>query len=145
MGLLTSASAAPHCGGRHNRTTKPTDVTSTQKMYHVEQTPKRNHCLLKYQAQRHLHHQRLLDPYFHLCLTDSTQCSNIQYVGETGNTLQTRFYHQSDIKITTNTVVARHFNGIGLGVPDLRGTAIEQVKSLAPQTKKQPENSGGTN
>lgn len=49
-----------------------------------------------------------------------------QYVGQTGNTLQ------SNIKTNQNILVARHFSGRGRALADLRYTAKDQVRSLAP-------------
>ena len=70
-------------------------------------------------------------------LIDCAKCGSVQYVGETGNSLQNRFYHhRSDIKTNKNTSVARHFNGSGHTLADLRCTAIEKIKSLSPQTRK---------
>ena len=72
-------------------------------------------------------------------LIDCAKCGSVQYVGETGNSLQNRFYHhRSDIKTNKNTLVARHFNGSGHTLADLRcKKKTEKIKSLSPQTRKQ--------
>ena len=65
-------------------------------------------------------------------LIDCAKCGSVQYVGETGNSLQNRFHHhRSDIKTNKNTLVARHFNGSGHTLADLRRKKkIEKIKSL---------------
>ena len=76
-----------------------------------------------------------------LYFIDCAKCGSVQYVGDTGNSLQNRFYHhRSDIKTNKNTLVARHFNGSGHTLADLRRTAIEKIKSLGCHHK--PENRG---
>ncbi len=71
---------------------------------------------------------------------DCAKGRSLQYMGETGNSLQNWFHHhRSDIKTNKNTLVARHFNGSGHTLADLRRTAIEKIKSLSPQTRKQRE------
>ena len=73
-------------------------------------------------------------------LIDCRQCKNIQYVGETGKTLQNRFYHhRSDIKTRKSTLVAQHFNSKNHTLADLACTAIEQIRQPDPQIRKQKE------
>ena len=72
---------------------------------------------------------------------DCAKGRSLQYMGETGNSLQNWFHHhRSDIKTNKNTLVARHFNGSGHKLADQRCTAIEKIKSLYHYQK--PENKG---
>lgn len=49
-----------------------------------------------------------------------------RYVGETGNQLRTRLNnHRSDIRHHNDTQVAKHFNGAGHSISDLRITILE--------------------
>ena len=73
-------------------------------------------------------------------LIDCKKCHSTQYVGETGKTLQSRFYHhRSDINIKKDTFVARHFNSIDHTIADLSVTAIEQIRQSDPTIRKRRE------
>ena len=73
-------------------------------------------------------------------LVDCAKCREVQYVGETGQTVSKRFHgHRSDIKrqpktapglkdtIKRESLVARHFQSTGHSVDHLRVTVIEQI------------------
>jgi hypothetical protein len=78
-------------------------------------------------------------------LIDCSRCQQVQYVGETGQTLQRRFHaHKSNIGVTPgqktpnkdaninqrpDTLVARHFQGPDHSVLDMRVTVIEQLNT----------------
>ena len=55
-------------------------------------------------------------------------CNNSQYVGETKNTLKTRFYqHRSNINKNTGTLVTKHFNQPTHRLDNMKCIAIEKV------------------
>ena len=86
-------------------------------------------------------------------LVDCAKCKDIQYVGETGQTVQKRFHgHRSDIRNVNNptnkadiekhkkeTLVARHFQGKDHSLEDLRVTVIELLKTNDIQIRKARE------
>ena len=89
-------------------------------------------------------------------LIDCAKCEEVQYVGETGQTLQRRIYgHRSNIKKPVDpkststrstkpeerreTLVARHFQIPGHTIDDLKVTAIEQIKREDPKWRKERE------
>ena len=100
-------------------------------------------------------------------LVDCGKCRDVQYVGETGNTLQKRFHgHRSDIgtteerrlalshgqgssfnprgsvkdqEIKRETLVARHFQLPDHSLADLWVTAIEQIKSADVEWRRRRE------
>ena len=73
-------------------------------------------------------------------LINCNKCHNTQYVGETGKTLQNRFYHhRSDINTNKDTLVARHFNSTDHTLTDLSVTAIEQMRQPSPTIRKRRE------
>ena len=73
-------------------------------------------------------------------LIDCRKCRKQQYVGETGNSLQTRFYnHRSDIRTAKATLVARHFRSADHGLQDMQCTAIEQIHVMNTTVRKARE------
>ncbi|KAL8598101.1 hypothetical protein ACOMHN_030387 [Nucella lapillus] len=77
-------------------------------------------------------------------LMDCAKCKDVQYTGETGQTLQRRFHaHRSNIGVNTekqkspkelskyrqDTLVAKHFQRKGHSVLDMRVTVIETMRS----------------
>ena len=57
-------------------------------------------------------------------------CHGAQYVGETKNTLRTRFYlHRSHISKNMGTHVTKHFNSQGHTLQDMKCMPIEQILS----------------
>ena len=55
-------------------------------------------------------------------------CDKSQYVGETKNSLKTRFYlHRSHIKKNTGTLITRHFNQPSHAVNNMKCMIIEKV------------------
>ena len=56
------------------------------------------------------------------------KCKHTQYIGETKNTLKTRFYlHRSHIKKNTGTLVTQHFNKTNHTLNDMKCIAVERV------------------
>jgi hypothetical protein len=90
-------------------------------------------------------------------LIDCDKCGDVQYVGETGQTLQRRFHaHRSNIGVdpskkkeqskNTNsdfkrpdTLVARHFQSDGHSLQDMRVTVIETMRSDDAASRKSRE------
>ena len=73
-------------------------------------------------------------------LINCAHCQDVQYVGETGNTLQIRFNgHRSDIRRKQDTLVARHFCGPDHSLSDLRCCVIELMKTEDVQKRKERE------
>jgi hypothetical protein len=83
-------------------------------------------------------------------LIDCAKCHDVQYVGETGQTVSRRFHgHRSSIKQQGNsstndsskreTLVARHFQGQGHTLQHLRVTVIEQVQEDNTNTRRKRE------
>jgi len=77
-------------------------------------------------------------------LVDCRKCNDTQYVGETEQTLQKRFYkHRSDILSSKDTqkktLIARHFLLPDHTIEDLACTAIEQIKHKDKSLRKQRE------
>ena len=62
-------------------------------------------------------------------LISCAKCNENQYVGETQNSLKTRFYlHRSDIgKNVKGTLLIQHFNTHGHSLEDMKCMAIEKV------------------
>ena len=57
-------------------------------------------------------------------------CQQSQYVGETKNTLKTRFYqHRSNINRNTGTLVTKHFNQTDHSIHNMKCVAVEKVHS----------------
>ena len=57
-------------------------------------------------------------------------CQQPQYVGETMNTLQTRFYqHRSNVNKMTGTLVTKHFNQTDHSIHNMKCVAVEKVHS----------------
>ena len=57
-------------------------------------------------------------------------CQQSQYVGETKNTLKTRFYqHRSHINKNTDTLVTKHFNQTDHSIHNMKCVAVEKVHS----------------
>ena len=55
-------------------------------------------------------------------------CKNAQYIGETKNSLKTRFYlHRSHIKKNTGTLVTQHFNQPNHSMQNMKCIAVERV------------------
>ena len=55
-------------------------------------------------------------------------CQQSQYVGETKNTLKTRFYqHRSNISKNTGTLVTKHFNQTDHSIHNMKCVAVEKV------------------
>ena len=55
-------------------------------------------------------------------------CRHTQYIGETKNSLRTRFYqHRSNINTNTGTHVTRHFNSQNHTLANMKCLAIEKV------------------
>ena len=73
-------------------------------------------------------------------LIDCSRCGSVQYVGETGRTLQARFYgHRTDIRNKKDTLVAKHFNSANHTLADLRCLVIELSHSERPEVRKERE------
>ena len=69
-----------------------------------------------------------------------TKCKGCQYVGETQNSLKTRFYlHRSNVNKNTGTHITRHFNQTDHSLEDLRCTIIEKVfnNNLSQRLKRE--------
>ena len=59
-----------------------------------------------------------------------SKCKQSQYVGETQNTLKTRFYlHRSHILKNTGTHVTKHFNSKNHTLQDMRCMPIEKLRT----------------
>ena len=57
-------------------------------------------------------------------------CQQSQYVGETKNTLKTRFYqHRSNINRNTGTLVTKHFNQTDHSIHNMKCVVLEKVHS----------------
>ena len=69
------------------------------------------------------------------------KCKFAQYVGESQNSLKTRFYkHRSDINRNKGTYVTEHFNQADHSVNDLRCIIIEKVYSNTLTRRLRREN-----
>eukprot|EP00745_Piridium_sociabile_P013804 TRINITY_DN2026_c0_g1_i5.p1 TRINITY_DN2026_c0_g1~~TRINITY_DN2026_c0_g1_i5.p1 ORF type:complete len:690 (-),score=105.99 TRINITY_DN2026_c0_g1_i5:520-2589(-) len=69
-----------------------------------------------------------------------SKCRCSQYVGETKNSLKTRFYlHRSNINTNTGTLITRHFNQPDHSLANLRCIIIEKVfnNTLAQRLKRE--------
>ena len=63
-----------------------------------------------------------------------------QYVGETNNTLKTRFYqHHSNINKNTGTLVTKHFNQTDHSIHDMKCVAVEKEHSDKPEDRLRRE------
>ena len=68
------------------------------------------------------------------------KCQGAQYIGETQNTLKTRFYlHRSHITKNTGTHVTQHFNSDNHTLQDMQCLPIEQVHSYHHHTRHRRE------
>ena len=57
-------------------------------------------------------------------------CEYTQYIGESKNSLKTRFYqHRSNINKDTGTLVTKHFNQKGHSLKNLKSLPIESLWS----------------
>ena len=73
-------------------------------------------------------------------LLDCQRCKQVQYVGETGQTMKKRFHkHRSDINTKKDTLVARHFCEPSHSLTDLKCTVIEKVRVEDTDVRKQRE------
>ena len=71
-----------------------------------------------------------------------SKCKQAQYVGETKNTLKTRFYmHRNHIKQNTGTctLVTRHFNQPNHTVTDMKCIVIEQIEGKSGTIRQSRE------
>ena len=67
-------------------------------------------------------------------------CSNTQYIGETKNSLRTRFYqHRSNINTNTGTHVTRHFNLQNHTLSNMKCLAIERVHTDDTEKRQERE------
>ena len=63
-------------------------------------------------------------------------CKASQYIGQTKNTLRTRFYlHRTHIKHNTGTHVTRHFNLPNHTLQNMRCVALERVHHLSERAR----------
>lgn len=69
-----------------------------------------------------------------------SKCQNTQYVGETRNSLRTRFYlHRSDILKNKGTHVTEHFNSRNHSLQDMRCLPFEKVLSNSHEHRSKRE------
>ena len=67
-------------------------------------------------------------------------CQQSQYMGETKNTLKTRFYqHCSNINKKTGTLVTKHFIQTDHSIHNMKCVAVEKVHSEKPEDRLRRE------
>ena len=67
-------------------------------------------------------------------------CPSAQYVGQTKNSVRTRFYqHRSNINKNTGTLVTQHFNKPGHSKTNMKCITVEKVRSSDPKVLDERE------
>ena len=67
-------------------------------------------------------------------------CRHTQYIGETKNSLRTRFYqHRSNINTNTGTHVTRHFNSQNHTLANMKCLAMEKVHTDDTEKRQERE------
>ena len=68
------------------------------------------------------------------------KCKQAQYIGETKNTLKTRFYmHRNHIKQNTGTLVTHHFNQPSHTITNMKCIIIEQIHGASHTVRQTRE------